>query len=68
MILQVGNGVKIAAEAIDTYPLHLSSGIRLDLKDCYYVPVASWNLIFVSVLAQKGFKISFNKDFYSIYL
>ena len=63
MILRIDNGAKIIAEAVGTYPLRLSSGVRLDLKDCYYVPVASQNLIFVSVLAQEGFEISFNKDF-----
>ena len=68
MILRVSNEAKVAAEAIGTYPLRLSSGIRLDLKECYYIPIASRNLIFVSILAQEGFEISFNKDFYSIYL
>ena len=68
MILQVGNRIKVAAEAIGTYPLRLPSGVRLDLKDCYYVSIASRNLIFVSVLARKDFEISFNKKFYSIYL
>ena len=51
MIFQIDNGAKIAAEAVGTYPLRLPSSIRLDLKDCYYVSVASWNLISVSVLA-----------------
>ena len=51
MIFQVGNRAKIAAETIGTYPFRLSSDFRLDLKDCYYVPIASQNLIFVSVLA-----------------
>ena len=68
MIFQIGNGAKVATEAVGTYFLQLLSSIRLDLKDCYYVAVASQNLIFNSVLAQEGFKISFNKDFYSIYL
>ena len=68
MILRVDNRAKIATETIATYPLQLPSDIRLDLKDYYYVPVASQNLIFVSMLAQKDFEISFNKDFYSIYL
>ena len=30
--------------------------------------MASQNLISISVLAQKNFEISFNKNFYSIYL
>ena len=68
MILRVDNGAKIAAETVGTYSLQLPSRVRLDLKDCYYVSVASHNLIFVSVLTQKDFEISFNKDFYFIYL
>ena len=68
MILRISNGAKVAAEAVGTYPLRLSSGVRLHLKDYYYVPVASQNLISVSVLAQEGFEIYFNKDFYCIYL
>ena len=29
MIHRVGNGAKIAAEAVDTYPVQLSSDVRL---------------------------------------
>ena len=68
MILRIGNGAKVAAETIDIYPLRLSCGVRLDLKDCYYVPVASQNLIFMHVLAPEDFEICFNKDFCSICL
>ena len=49
--LWIGNGAKVATEAIGIYPLRLSSDFRLVLKDCYYVSVASRNLIFVFVLA-----------------
>ena len=41
MILWIDNGAKIAVEIIGTYTLRLPSGVRLDLKDCYYVPVVS---------------------------
>ena len=68
MILQIGNGVKIITEAVGTYPLWLPSDFRLDLKDCYFVPVASQNLTFMSVLAQDDFEFNFNKDFCFIYL
>ena len=68
MIFWIGNGAKITAEIISTYPLRLPSDFRLDLKDCYFIPVASQNLIFMPVPAQKVFEISFNKNFYSIYL
>ena len=65
MILRIDNGVKITAE-IGTCPLRLPSGFRLYLKDYYFIPVASRNLISISVLAQDGFVFQFNKDFYSI--
>ena len=68
MILQVGNKVKVTVEAVGTYPLRLSLDFRLDLKNYYFVPIASQNLISVFVLAQEGFEFNFNKDFYSIYL
>ena len=41
MILQIDNGAKVATEVIETYPLRLLSNFRLDLKDCYFVPIAS---------------------------
>ena len=68
IILRVSNGAKIVTEIVDTYPLRLLSDVRLDLKDCYYISVASQNLIFMSVLPQEGFKIYLNKNFCSIYL
>ena len=64
--LRIDNGARVAAIAIRTYSLRLLSEFNLILKDCYYISVASQNLIFVSVLPQEGFKICFNKDFYSI--
>ena len=67
MILQIGNRTRIAAEVVGTYPFRLSLGFRLVLKDCYYVSVASQNLIFISVLVQDEFIFNFNKNFCSIY-
>ena len=49
--LSIGNEAKIAAVAVGIYPLWLLLEINLILKDCYYVLVASRNLIFISVLA-----------------
>ena len=68
MILRIGNRAKVAVEAVGTYPLRLPFDFRLDLKHYYFIPIASQNLIFVSVLVQEGFKIYFNKDFCFIYL
>ena len=51
MILLVDNGAIVVAVAVGSFSLNLSSGKRLMLKDCYFVPGATRNLISVSVLA-----------------
>ena len=66
--LWVDNRVRVAAVAIETYPLRLLLRINLILKDYYFVSIASQNLIFASALAQDRFDFYFNKDYYSIYL
>ena len=63
MILRVDNGVKVTAKAVGTYSLRLPSDFRLDLKDYYFVPIASRNLISVSVLARKILKLVSIKAF-----
>ena len=67
MILHVGNGARVAVVAVGTYPLRLPLGLDLVLRDCYYVPTASRNLISVSCLAQEGYMISFHKDHCNIF-
>ena len=62
MILRVENRARVAAVVVGTYPLRLPSGLDLVLKDCYYVPTVSKNLIYVSCLAVEGYVISFLKD------
>ena len=46
----IDNGAKIATVIVGTYPLWLLLELSLILKDYYYVPVASRNLIFIFVL------------------
>ena len=65
--LWIDNGVRIAVVVVIIYSLRLLLGLSLLLKDCYYVPVASKNLISISVLAQDNYNFYFNKDMYSIY-
>ena len=61
MILRISNGAKVTPECI--YSLWLPLGFRLDLKDCYFISVASQNLISVSVLAQDRFVFNLIKIF-----
>ena len=65
--LRVGNGARVVAVAIGIYPLQLSLDISLILKDCYYIPITSRNLIFKSMLAQDNYNFYFNKDMCAIY-
>ena len=50
IILRIENGARVTAVAVGTYPLRLSLGLSLILKDYNYVPIVSRNLIFISVL------------------
>ena len=40
----VGNGSKVDVIAVGTLPLHLPSGLVLDLNNCYLVPALSMNI------------------------
>ena len=43
--MRIGNGSKVHVIAIGTLPLHLPSGLVLDLNNCYLVPALSMNII-----------------------
>ena len=46
----MGNGSKVDVIAVGTLPLHLPSGLVLDLNNCYLVPPLSMNIISGSCL------------------
>ena len=48
--MRVGNGSKVDVIAIGTLPLHLPSGLVLDLNNCYLVPALSMSIISGSCL------------------
>ena len=48
--MRVGNGSKVDVITIGTLPLHLPSGLVLDLNNCYLVPALSMNIIYRSCL------------------
>ncbi|KAI3729037.1 hypothetical protein L6452_17683 [Arctium lappa] len=56
--LRVGNGAKVVVIAVGSILLTLSTGLLLELDDCYCVPYISRNLISVSCLDKKGFTFS----------
>ena len=48
--MRVGNGSKVDVIAVGTLPLHLPSGLVLDLNNCYLVPALSMSIISGSCL------------------
>ena len=48
--MRVGNGSKVDVIAVGTLPLHLPSGLVIDLNNCYLVPALSINITFGSCL------------------
>ena len=48
--MRVINGSKVDVIVVGTLPLHLPSGLVLDLNNCYLMPVLSMNIIFGSCL------------------
>ncbi|KAL8104443.1 hypothetical protein AgCh_028601 [Apium graveolens] len=54
VILRMGNGARVAAEAIGSFHLHMPTGKTIVLNDCYFVPSISnlWNHCKVFVLHQ----------------
>ena len=65
--LRVGNGARVAALAIGVYDLTLPSGLVFQLKNCYYVPAVSRNIISVSCLDVDGFHFIIKNNIFSIY-
>ena len=53
--MRLGNGSKVDVIAVGTLPLHLPSGLVLDLNNCYLVPASSMNIISGSCLMRDGY-------------
>ena len=64
--LRVGNGARVAALAVGVYDLTLPSGLVFQLKNCYYVPTVSRNIISVSYLDVDGFHFVIKNNIFSI--
>ncbi|KAL0448784.1 UNVERIFIED_CONTAM: Secreted RxLR effector protein [Sesamum latifolium] len=68
MILSLGDGKAVAAEAVGSLRLVVSNHIRNDLKDYYFVPSIVKNIISIPLLDSEGFKFFINKScFYLVY-
>ena len=66
--MRVGNGSKVDVIIVGTLPLHLPSGLVLDLNNCYLVPALSMNIIFGSCLMRDGYSFKLENNGCSIYM
>ena len=64
----MGNEERVVVLAIETYILTLPSRLILSLKDWYYVPTLTKNIVSISSLNTKGFHLTFNNNSCSIML
>ena len=65
--LHLGNKGRVVALTVGTYYLSLPSGVVLESNNCYYVPVMSRNIIFISCLDMIGFSFIIKDNTCSIY-
>jgi len=66
--MRVGNGSKVEVVAVGTLPLHLPSGLVLNLNNCYFVPALSMNIISGSCLLRDGYSFKSENKGCSIYM
>src|SRR6266480_6595686 len=66
--MRVGNGSKVEVMAVGTLPLHLPSGLVLNLNNCYFVPALSMNIISGSCLLQEGYSFKYENKGCSFYM
>jgi hypothetical protein len=50
--VHVGNGAKVAAKALGTFPPSLALGLVLELNNCYCIPALCKNIISSSCLEE----------------
>jgi len=66
--MRVGNGSKVDVIAVGTLPLHLPSGLVINLNKCYLVPALSMNIISGSCLLQDGYSFMSENNGCSFYM
>ena len=66
--MRVGNGSKVDVIAVGTLPLHLPSGLVLDLNNCYLVPALSLNIISGSCLMRDSYSFKSENNGCPIYM
>ena len=67
-MMHVGNGSKVDVITVCMLPLHLPSGLILDLNNCYLVPALSMNIISGSCLMRDGYSFKSKNNGCSIFM
>ncbi|KAK4386138.1 Retrovirus-related Pol polyprotein from transposon RE1 [Sesamum angolense] len=62
VVLRLGDGKAVAAEAVGIINLVISDRVRQELKDCYSVPSMIKNIISIWLLVNAGFEFLVNKN------
>jgi hypothetical protein len=57
----LGDNARYTVKGVVTSTFQLDSDIPLQLSEVLYVPVMKMNLVFVSALEDKGYKVTFSK-------
>ena len=66
--MHVGNGSKVDVIAVGTLPLHLPTGLVLNLNNYYLVPALSMNIVSGSRLMRDGYSFKSENNGCSIYM
>ena len=66
-LIYMGDGNKIAVEAIGVHKLRLDSDFVLDLDETLYVTSFRWNLIFILLLDRSDFTVTLGNEMVSLF-
>src|SRR3954465_11177836 len=66
--MRVINGSSVDMIAVGTLPLHLPSGLVINLNNCYLVPALSMNILSGSRLMRSGYSFKSENNGCSIYM
>ena len=66
--MRMGNGSKVDVIALSMLPLHIPSGLVLDLNNNYLVPALSMNIISGSCLMRDSYSFKSENNDCSIYM
>ncbi|KAL0292374.1 UNVERIFIED_CONTAM: hypothetical protein Sradi_6991400 [Sesamum radiatum] len=62
VVHRLGDGKAVAAEAVGIINLVISDHVKLELKDCYFVPSMIKNIISIPLLDNTSFEFLINKN------